>query len=135
MKKLAIFIMVALLGTFFVNQVNAQQGTFVLWRVNDAVPGEEMEVSISNDNVNIYTYTFVTPDDVKQHPFMPDMKFYDFTKRLPVTLSENEMAIMCIRPADLNKDEYQCTEIFVTNNMARGIMYNSFEEEPGYHYT
>lgn len=135
MKILAIFILVAVLGVFG-NQVYAQkQGTFALWRINDAVPGEEMEVSISNDNVNIYTYTFVTPDDVKQHPFMPDMKFYDFTRRLPATLSENEMAIMCIRPADSNKDEYQCTEIFVTNNMARGIMYNSFEEEPGYHYT
>jgi hypothetical protein len=108
--------------------VNAQteNGTFAFWRINAAVPGEQAEVSIADDT-ELYTYTFTIPNNLTTHPNNPQIKYYDFYTYLPITLKENEMAIMCVVPLNDDSQGYQCTEIFVTKNMARGIVYYNFE--------
>jgi hypothetical protein len=119
--------------------VNAQteNGTFALWRINAAVPGEQVEVSIADDT-ELYTYTFTLPNNLTTHPNNPQIKYYDFHTYLPITLKENEMAIMCVIPLGDDSQGYQCTEIFVTKDMARGIVYYNFNLEgnaPGFIFT
>jgi hypothetical protein len=55
-----------------------------------------MEISIDNGTA-IWTYKVKTGSisALKLHPDNPD---FDFNRRLPVNLTENGMAIMCVRP-------------------------------------
>ena len=90
-----------------------------------------MEISIDNGTA-IWTYKVKTGSisALKLHPYNPDIYYFDFNRRLPVNLTENGLAIMCVRPwAEYNAQiqfRYSCTETFVTKNMVRGIMYYNF---------
>lgn len=52
-------------GDSWVSQVNAQteNATFTLWRINAAVPGDQLRLSIS-DNVHKYQYDIMDVHDV-----------------------------------------------------------------------
>lgn len=103
--------------------VDAQSvnGTFVLWRINAVEPGQKLEVSITND-IQIWAYKITVPNDIPTHPNNPDIEYYDYSKYLPSTLKEDQMVMMCVR-MQYEDVGHQCTETFVTKNMARGIVY------------
>ena len=107
-------------------QIN-NEGTLVLWRINNAIPNEEMEISIDNGAVT-WTYKVKTGSTsaLKAHPYNSDTYYFDFNRRLPVNLTENGIALMCVRPWTEYNSKFQfrhsCNETFVTKNMARGIL-------------
>jgi hypothetical protein len=110
-------------GHELVLSVNAQteNGTFVLWRINAVEPGQKLEVSITDD-IQIWAYKLTVPYNLTTHPNNPEIKYYDYSLYLPTTLKEDHMVMMCVR-LQYEDVGYQCTETFVTKNMARGIVY------------
>jgi hypothetical protein len=74
------------------------------------------------NDIQIWAYKITVPNDIPTHPNNPDIEYYDYSKYLPSTLKEDQMVMMCVR-MQYEDVGHQCTEIFVTKNMARGIVY------------
>lgn len=108
-------------------QSQQSNNTFILWRINYVLPNEKVEVSIA-DIDDIWTYKITIPEKLKIHPYNFLIHYYDHTVNIPTKLNENEMVIMCVRPLQQLAAGSQYTETFVTNNMARGILYYNFQE-------